>query len=190
MPRRSTAAAALLLTLAGSCLLTACTPYARYPRVEGDTAVEDLNVLPSPIVMRLALQRVASRHLQGARPYAIDVPDLVSDDTVADMLGNMPEDVQVAWEADASVPVIAVTRVWVLGDTAVVDVTRPVPAAGARQTLTVRLRSDIRGWRVVGVRSWPVGLDFTEPSASDLEYEDAPFEEFPADAEAMDGADA
>ena len=155
----------------------ACTPYARYPYVQGDTAATDLDLLPSPIVMRLALARVASRHLDGARPYAIALPDAATDETTRRIADELGPDALVATDAPAGVPVIRVTRVWLLGDRALVDVERPV--ADARQALTVRLRSSIEGWRVTGVRSWPVGLALTPGDIDDTPPTDAPPADMP-----------
>lgn len=187
------------LALAPLALNASCTPHARYPDIDGDVATTDLNILPSPIVMRLALKRVGERHLDGARPYAIDFPPNVDEELARDIAAKMGEHVSVAWDAPAGAPVIKVVRVWVLGDQAQVDVQRPVADLGT-QLLTVRLRSDIRGWRIDGLRSWPVGLrpedipplqrpnpdanPDPDPDADadpELEYEQVPAEETPTD---------
>lgn len=162
-----------ILTLAsilGALPIGACTPHARYPAVEGDAATEDLNMLPSPLVMRLALERVAARHLGGVRDYDIMLPRGVEEDTSTAIAVKLGENVMVTHRVNGPQPVLRVARVWVLGDTALVDIERPVnlPESSARQLLTVRLRSDIRGWRIEGVRSWPVGLKLP-PQAAEIE---------------------
>ncbi len=163
MPRTKTLALALTPLLLGT---VACTPQARYPAIQGDVATETLNMLPSPLVMRLALHRVATRHMSGVTAYDIMLPAEVNDETATDIAVALGEDVYVTRQLKSDRPVLRIARVWILGDTATVEVERPVPAAGARQLLTVRLRSDIRGWRVEGVRSWPVGFRF-EPQTAD-----------------------
>ena len=168
MPRHTLAALAILTPLA----FAACTPQARYPAIEGDVATESLNVLPSPLVMRLALQRVADRHLTSsgigqAGAYDILLPEDVSDRVASDIARQLGDEVYVTNTLHQDVPVLAIRRVIVLGDTATVDVERPVPAAGARQLITVRLRSSIRGWRVEGLRSWPVGLEIAPVRPTD-----------------------
>ncbi|GAB4515865.1 MAG: hypothetical protein Tsb0013_20470 [Phycisphaerales bacterium] len=130
-------------------------------------------MLPSPLVMRLALQRVASRHMPGVDAYDILLPKGVTDEVASDIARKLGENVYVTRTLKQDAPVLVVRRVFVLGDTATVDVERPVDAADARQILTVRLRSDIRGWRVIGVRSWPVGLRFTPQTADPFILEDA-----------------
>ena len=156
MRRLALTSIALSLPLA----FAACTPQARYPAIEGDVATESLNTLPSPIVMRLALQRVADRHLRTADgAYDILLPVGVNDSVASDIARELGDEVYVTSTLDQEVPVLAIRRVIVLGDTATVDVERPVPNVDARQLITVRLRSSIRGWRVEGLRSWPVGLE-------------------------------
>ncbi len=152
------ACAACVGSLAG---LSACTPYARYPEVVGDTAVRDPNIAPTPLVMTVALRRVAARHL-GADSYAIELPYAVDEDRIRRIASELGPGVYVDWEAPEGTPVLAVRSVLVLGDSATVDIERPVGGGVETQFLSVRLRSDVLGWRVIGVRSWPVGLDITQ----------------------------
>jgi hypothetical protein len=169
----------LILTALTLLPLAACTPHARYPDVRGDVVTADLNIMPSPVVMRLALQRVGGRHLSGVRPYAVDFPPVVDEDVARAIADKMGDHVSVAWDAPQGAPVIEISRVWILGDQAQVDVRRPVEGLG-HQLLTVRLRADIRGWRVDGVRSWPVGFELENVPVITPE-EDLDFDEVPAD---------
>ena len=75
-------------------------------------------------------------------------------------------------EGFRGLPVYSVTRVWLRGDKATVDVVRPVTLDGMQPTeentdgvaytyqkVTLRLEGGFRPWRVVGTREWPIGLE-------------------------------
>jgi hypothetical protein len=84
--------------------------------------------------------------------------------------------------ANSGLPVFHVTRVWMRGNQATIDVLRPMPELGndpqgrtVYQPVTVRLEAGFQPWRVVHARIWNPG-DEVEPPPYFLPEVDRPDE--------------
>lgn len=143
-------------------MLTGCAAYVNYPPQMDDVAVHDLGVAPTPRIMALAVERVARLWpVDGA--YVVNFPRGTTLRT-AERTVRLIEDprASVVTSPLQGQPAFHVTRVWVRGGTATVDVVRPVLRAGASedigQQITLTLNSALgESWRVVRVRPWTVG---------------------------------
>lgn len=138
-------------------MTSACTPYyISYPPVEGDAAFHDLGVTPAPEVMGDAVRFVIERYpLEGS--YLVNLPRGTQRRT-AEKVVNIVNDSN-AWivnELMLDRPAVHITKVWVRGDRASVDVMRPV-GEDVYQTITVRLAQAMGDWKVTGAREFTTG---------------------------------
>lgn len=166
-----------------------CATYANYPRIESAVAVDDVNIAPVPELMRRALTEVIGRDIRSGglgefsggrwvvnfpegmeRGRAIRVVDAIGT-TLLSQSGGI-----VGSEPSGAVAMYSVTRVWVRGDEALVEVIRPSLGGGVAvdrygrplevdgeggtgfQRLEVRLRTGFKPWTVTSVRAWTPGL--------------------------------
>lgn len=167
-----------LATLAGA---TGCATYANYPPIGQDLAINDPNVVPLPVLMRVATTRVLQRDAaSGDLPdnWVLNLPRGMTTTRARSVLDNTMSDAGVGGgmlvgdSGYLGLPVYSITRVWLRGDKATVDVIRPVTLDGMQPTeentdgvaytyqkVTLRLEGGFRPWRVVGTREWPIGLE-------------------------------
>ena len=167
-------AAALGLAGLGLATLAAasgCATYANYPAIEQDLAVNDPNVHPIPGLVRRALVRVlGDDRTNGRLPerWALNLPRGTGHATAQRVLRDTMDQADVTGGElltpdNEWLPVYSVTRVWVRGDRADVDVVRPVAWQGlsdrpsALQKITLMLRGGRFKWDVIGARAWPIG---------------------------------
>lgn len=162
--------------------LGGCAGYNNYPPIEGDTAFHDTNSLLMEDLlvrsMRFTLDRYPARG-----EFAINLPAGMGEARAKNILTriNDPRAHMMTREA-AALPIYHISRVWVRGDEAEVDVQRPIaslrgPDAGpVHQTITLRLRGGLRPWRVQSSRAWTVGAAKTPR----FHFINEPFDDAPA----------
>ncbi len=143
--------------------LDGCAGYNNYPPIEGDTAFHDTNSLLMEDLlvrsMRFTLDRYPARG-----EFAINLPARTGEDRAQSILARIKDPrAHMMTREVVDLPTYHVSRVWVRGDEAEVDIQRPVaslrgPDAGpVHQTITLRLRGGLRPWRVESSRAWTVG---------------------------------
>lgn len=148
-----------------------CMGYTTYPPAEGQLASSDINGPPADEIMIEALRRTIERHPPvGSGVAVINLPEGVHDRAYG-VIGYRVDDVtdvpvRVMQPALESHPTYHITRLWVRGDRAEVDVLRPVEELGPSptgevivQAVTVYLRGGFREWHVVRTRPWVIGTD-------------------------------
>jgi len=143
-----------------------CATWVNYPAIGKDAAINDPNIAPTPTVIERAVERVVSQTPLDRR-YALNLPremELERAERIANsLLESLGRGVVLPGEEGwRAAPMFHVTRVWVRGDGAEVDVLRP-EEAGAHQRVTVTLERTWGAWGVTRTREWPVGLE--EPPA-------------------------
>lgn len=174
MIRSLTALALTTLTIGG------CVGYTTYPApVTGesaDAAFNSPNVPPAPDVIYTALAYAVERFPVGGA-YAINLPPELDEKRV-EYIFNLLDDPNARrlTRETADLPVFHVSRIWIRGASAEVDIFRPVtdipgPDGGAvTQMVTLNLKSNFTRWRVDASRSAAIGLA-TPPK---LHFADAP----------------
>ena len=140
--------------------LSGCATYANYPPIGDDLAVNNPNVRPIPLLMELSLLRVvAMTPVDGA--YVINFPEGMTRRDASRVATSVGSDrAMLVGDAGtgARTPTFHVSRVWLRGDRAEVDVVRPALSGASHQPVTVRLVGGVRGWRVDSTKVWPIGL--------------------------------
>jgi hypothetical protein len=170
------ASASLALAAAVAWAATGCAGYINYPPVGDDWAINHTNVNPSLAIMEAGMLRALRRSgapggLQHGE-YVVNPPrgtEMRYAQALVDRLNAQPgfEGAQIVTPENGHLPCYHVTRVWVRGDEAIIDILRPIqsirPAEGQQevhQPYTVWLRGGaFEHWRTVSTRDWPVGLD-------------------------------
>lgn len=171
------------LSLAALSITTApgCATYANYPPIGQDLAINDPNVIPIPVLMRVALTRTLSTDAAtGELPerWVLNFPRGTTLERAQSLLESTSRDAGVTGgmlvgdPGFQGLPVYSVTRVWLRADKATVDVIRPVTLDGMTPTeadtsgvaytyqkITHRLTGGFRPWRVETSRAWPIGLE-------------------------------
>ena len=136
-----------------------CATYANYPAIGGDAAVNDPNVVPLPSLATTALRWVVEQHpVEGE--YVVNLPQGTEYERAGKMARSVGEGARLVSEATSGLPAYHVSRIWLRGDRAEVDVMRPV-TGGAHQMMTVRMKNDLGRWIVTSTRAWPVGMGKT-----------------------------
>jgi hypothetical protein len=160
-----------VLGLVAAALLSGCAAYFNYPSIGNDAAINDPNVAPVPTVMTLALRTVLTDHPPEGS-YVVNLPEGMGRKQANRIVSDLgTPTAQLATRGTAELPVWHVSRIWIRGDRAEVDVLRPL--AGAHQGTTVRMTGGPRPWRVTSTKVWPVGmLDVPELYGWDAASED------------------
>lgn len=166
-----------------------CATYANYPRIESDVAVHDVNVAPVPELMRRALVELIGRDIRsgaldgyGEGRWVVNFPEGMERDRalrVVDAIGSSvlsrSGGIVGVGSDDESAAMYSVTRVWVRGDEALVEIIRPSMGGGVSvdrfgrplegssdgsgfQRVEIRMRSGFKPWTVSSVRMWTPGL--------------------------------
>lgn len=181
-PTRTTAsarfAATRLLGLAAGLSLAAfigacaSTGQVNYPGIPGDSNSNSVNNPPAPQVMESALYYVVRRFPPIAaapgnqaapnQAFAINLPPGMDPENLQHIIAGVGNGARALTDETKSLPLYHVSRVWVRGTSATVDIIRPVfslpdrPVAPLYQGVTLHLRS--RGWwHVETVQQFPVG---------------------------------
>lgn len=158
-------------TLTTVCLLGGCVGYTTYPPADRQIASRDINGPPADEIMTEALRWTISRYPPaGGGLVAINLPEAVHDRAYSVVAYRVGPDAVAMARGNESMPTYHVTRVWVRGDRAEVDVLRPVDELGPSprgdpivQALTLTLEGGMRPWRVVRSRPWVIGMDSIPP---------------------------
>lgn len=165
----------------GVASMPGCATYANYPPIGQDLAVNDPNVIPLPVLMRVAITRSLLQDTQaGDLPerWVLNLPRGTTQERARSILESSMSDAGVTGgmlvgdDGYRGLPVYSVTRVWLRADKATVDVVRPVTLDGMQPTeddadgnaytyqkITYRLVGGFRPWRVETTRAWPIGLE-------------------------------
>ncbi len=217
LPRRGSAlrraAAGALGVLLGLALATStgCVGHNVYPAEPGDRGFTNVNSDPFPPVLTAALQWAVVRYPPNVStefspaapagpdgPFALNLPAGTTPLLAQRIAINVGFGAQTLTPETQDLPIYHVSRVWISGDEAKVDVIRPVrglPAAGgkdATQAITVRLRGGVQQWRVTSHRTWSFNalptpaLNFITPRPPMRSTRPAP--ETPADAAPIESA--
>ncbi|MBN8596817.1 MAG: hypothetical protein J0L78_03995 [Planctomycetes bacterium] len=166
-----------LITLAGTIALASCTrEYANYPPITGDDfATKNVNAsFNMKNAMAAALRWTAMRYPPPGgdnAPFAINLPAGSSEETYERIVSLVGHGAQPISEANAkTLPVYHVTRVWLRGEIARIDIIRPVfevaekPGGGhVYRGVEVRLAGGWEPWRVTGSSEYEIGV--LEPPA-------------------------
>jgi hypothetical protein len=151
LSRSALAAAGLIgLAMASGC----AREYANYPPIQGDTfAVKDLNSRQMQDAMAAALRWTVLRYpppggAQEGQMLAINLPPGIGETGYAYVAERVGEGAVPLTEENAKrLPVYHVTRVWLRGTTARIDVVRPLFEVGEKPGRSGRCRRRIRGIR-------------------------------------------
>lgn len=134
-----------------------CATYANYPEIGNDVAVNDPNIAPLPTLETVALRWVVEKYpVKG--DYVVNLARGTERGRAESIAKNVGKDARIVSSESAGLPAYHVSRIWLRGDRAEVDVMRPVGEAGAYQTVTVRLKSEFGRWVVSSAKTWPVGM--------------------------------
>lgn len=172
--------------------LSGCVGYNVYPPEQGGAGFTDPSSPPMYQIMTQALRWAVKKYPPGGQmpPSSSDVPISPSEaEAIANAAAAGGEPAQVAIALFSSMrpdvyryavdqvgmgavpltpetehlPTYIVSRVWVLGDEAKVDLFKPVLSLGAPggqqvyQPITVNLRGGLKFWKVTSYRVWSIG---------------------------------
>jgi len=154
--RRALAAVALASMLMP---LTGCVALvASWPAVGDDGAVNDPNVSPIPRVITAAVHEVVRRYPVPGE-FVVNLPEGLHLSRAERITAEISPNARIVSPGTEHLPVYHVTKVWVRGDRAQVDVVRPLDEPQTWQRVTVHLRHHLDGgWTVEYVKVWPMGM--------------------------------
>lgn len=163
--RRATLLSAMTLTAATfATILTGCTPWATYPRVEGARELSHPTVEPVPVLMTEAIRWAHATHGRG-RAFSINLPaetPISVYDTVLHRLGGgKPQTEPDEWTYH-------LLQVRSRGLNGEVDLLYPTAregiATGRYEFITLHLRGGVTGWSVTTSRIWRIPFDVPAPN--------------------------
>ena len=159
-----------------------CVGYAVYPPMEGMSGFKNPNSDPLPALMTESVRWVSTRYpptaaqewtappsiTPGEPPkFVVNLPAGVSRAIYLSVAKKIGPEALAMEPGLENLPTYHVSRIWVQGDEAKVDVIRPVPAlpgTGASdashqitQGITVRLRGGVQPWHVTSHNVWTIG---------------------------------
>ena len=126
MPKRARNWMILGVVIAAVIPLAGCATYANYPSIGNDMAVNDPNVAPLPELCERSLTLVIDRYPVGGE-YVINFPrgmERTRALSLAEKIGG--DQARIVSPESEGLPVYHVSRIWLRGDGADVDVIRPV----------------------------------------------------------------
>ncbi len=171
--RRS--AALLIVAAVSAAVLPGCVGHNVYPPMEGERGFTNVNSDPFPPVMTAALQWVTTRYPPnadaewnqpaagnfGTTDFAINMPRGLNRMIAERIVRNVGNGAQPMIPGNENLPTYHVSRVWVSGDDAKVDIVRPVVSVAftdqgkpVTQGITIRLRGGLKPWTVTSHRLW------------------------------------
>lgn len=171
--RRS--AALLIVAAVSAAALSGCVGHNIYPPMEGERGFTNVNSDPFPPVMTAALQWVTTRYPPnadaewnqpaagnfGITNFAVNMPRGLNRQIAERIVKNVGNGAQPMIPGNENLPVYHVSRVWVSGDEAKVDIIRPVVSVAfteqgkpVTQAITIRLRGGLKPWTVSSHRLW------------------------------------
>lgn len=138
--------------------LTGCVALvASWPAVGDDTAINDPNVSPMPKVIAAGVRESLRRNPPPGN-FILNLPEGLEQWRAQRIAAEISPSALIVTSDTPDYPVYHVTRVWVRGDRARVDVVRPLDAPRTWQRDTVHLRHGIDGWQPEYVKIWPLGM--------------------------------
>ncbi|USO00125.1 MAG: hypothetical protein H6810_05535 [Phycisphaeraceae bacterium] len=154
-----------LAVIMGLALLTGCVGYTTYPPADWQLASDSISGPPADELMTVSLRYVIDRYPPaGGGTIVVNLPEGVNDRAYGVIASRVGGDVVPMARGLEGLPTYHVTRIWVRGTKAEVDVLRPVGELGASptgrpiiQAMTVRLEGGVREWHVVRTRPWVIG---------------------------------
>lgn len=154
----------LALAAAIPLALAACAHYANYPPIGNDLAVNDPNTAPLPELIAAALRDTVRRYpVDGA--FVINLPAGLERRRAESIAAELGENARLVVPGTQHLPAYHVTRIWVRGDRATVEVLRPVTELHSdsatpdrHQAISIRLaRGAFAPWSVTSHRAWTIG---------------------------------
>lgn len=157
----------LFFALILSSSLTGCVGYTTYPppgEGTGDVAFNSPNTAPAPDVIFTAVKYAVEQYPVDGE-YTINLPAELNPtniEYIGRVLGD-PRAVRLTPETE-SLPVYHISRVWIRGFFAEVDVFRPVldipgpEGAPVHQRITLKLRAHFARWRVQSAQASVIGI--------------------------------
>ncbi len=156
--------------------LAGCVGYANYPPIDGNLATENPNSALIYDIQIAGLTWVSTRYSpQG--DWVINFPEGMTRTRALQVLARVGDpDAQLLTQETQSLPIYHVTRIWVRGERAEMDVLRPVvdlldpDGVPAYQPITLTIEGGLQRWRMKSFQTWTVGSQ--EPPA--LNFLDEP----------------
>ncbi len=163
------------LLLAGTGMLSGCVGYNVYPPMEGERGFTNVYSNPFPQVITESLKWVVVRYPPnsqaewsqpaagnvGVTPFAVNLPVGLNRVLAERMVKDIGQGAEPMIPGNEKLPTYHISRVWVSGDDAKVDIIRPVVDVAytgqgkpVTQALTVRLRGGLAQWHVTSHREW------------------------------------
>lgn len=148
MARASLIRLVLAATLAaGVGGLGGCALYMNYPPLEGDTSINNPNVTPMPEVVGLGLQETIRRYPVSGE-YVVNLPRGTTRATAEWVRQGLGDSARLVEPETQGLPVYHITRVWIRGGEARVEVLAP-DVEGEQRGVVVELHTTgIGEWRV------------------------------------------
>lgn len=162
---------ATLAFAALSASLAGCVGYTTYPAASWQVASGEMNGPPADEIMIESVRWAVNRYETGTSgSLAINLPDVVRDRTYGVIAARAGERVVPMERGLEDLPTYHLTRLWVRGDKAEVDLLRPVNELGASptgepiiQAVTLYVQGGLQSWRVERARHWKIGTDAVPP---------------------------
>ena len=159
--------------LAGSLAVSlgGCVGYTTYPAASWQAASAEMNGPPADEIMVESVRWAVNRYEAGTTgSIAINLPEVVRDRTYSIIAFQAGERVVAMERGLEDLPTYHLTRLWVRGDKAEVDLLRPVNELGASptgdpiiQAVTLYIEGGLHAWRVERARHWKIGTDAVPP---------------------------
>lgn len=156
---------AAVLGLSGLGLLgpAGCSSYANINENEGVVAVNNPNARVPSEVAREAIRYVVTRYQAGG-PYAVNLAPRTNEAMADFIVRDLPGPWNLVSEDNGDLPTYFLGSMRIRGNTAMVDVFRPVvergelPGGGyAQQAVTVHMDGGLNPWKVTRIQRWAVG---------------------------------
>ncbi len=190
LQRIGRAIAATVLLAITIIAMTACTPWATYPPIEGAANVGSPAAEPMPRLMAEAIMHTQERFLPEQAPIIYNLPQGATTKLYADAARWMPS-ARPMEQGDENTA-IHVTEVRLRVMDAQVDVIYP-RTAGHHEFVTLYFKKDlVQGWRVTDSRLWRIRQGAPEPTYGEaLAMDEAErMKDQPAMEETQSGDDA
>ncbi len=146
-----------LIAIAAGLPAGGCALVASWPAIGDDTAINDPNVSPMPKVIAAGVRECMYRY-PVIGPYVINLPEGLERFRAERIAQEIGPEASIVTASDQNLPIYHVTRVWVRGDRAQVDVVRPLDEPKSWQRVTVYLHHTFDGWESEFVKLWPLGM--------------------------------